>query len=101
MFHSQNLIMICFSNMEAMLDIANRIIALEEKTPVVTSVEAIKLLMKLEIIRNSELYIKMIQFRNFMVHQYEQVDSAILADICKNHLNDFELFIQEIESHEQ
>ncbi|HSM58361.1 MAG TPA: HepT-like ribonuclease domain-containing protein [Candidatus Sulfomarinibacteraceae bacterium] len=39
---------------------------------------------------------KMVQFRNFIVHRYERVDVAILADLVNRQLDDFDQFRQEI-----
>jgi uncharacterized protein YutE (UPF0331/DUF86 family) len=38
----------------------------------------------------------MIQFRNYIVHRYERIDSAVLADILRNHLDDFAAFRDEV-----
>lgn len=38
----------------------------------------------------------MVQFRNFIVHRYERVDVAILADLVNRQLDDFDQFRQEI-----
>jgi uncharacterized protein YutE (UPF0331/DUF86 family) len=38
----------------------------------------------------------MIQFRNFVVHRYERVDSAVLVDIVLNRLGDLTSFRNEI-----
>ena len=41
-------------------------------------------------------YRKIVQFRNFIVHRYERIDSAILVDISNNRLHDFEHFRDEV-----
>lgn len=38
----------------------------------------------------------MIQFRNFIVHRYEQVDIEILVEIVNRRLSDFERFRNEV-----
>lgn len=43
-----------------------------------------------------DAYSKMVQFRNFVVHRYEQVDNAILVDMVNRRLVDFESFRNEI-----
>ncbi|OGV74685.1 MAG: hypothetical protein A3K19_25465 [Lentisphaerae bacterium RIFOXYB12_FULL_65_16] len=49
------------------------------------------------ILKDRSVYVKMIQFRNFIVHRYESIDNAILSDICTHRLDDFETFIREID----
>ena len=36
--------------------------------------------------------------RNLIVHQYEEIDPAILFDLAKNRLNDFRKFRDEIDT---
>ncbi|MCK5438223.1 MAG: DUF86 domain-containing protein [Desulfobulbaceae bacterium] len=43
----------------------------------------------------------MVQFRNFIVHRYEQVDVEILAGMVNRRLNDFKQFRNEILSYAQ
>lgn len=44
-----------------------------------------------------ELYKNMIRYRNLLVHIYHEVDDTITYGIYKRHLDDFELFIEDIE----
>lgn len=81
---------------EIVIDVANRIISLENQAPATNSTEAIKRLEQLKIIKDHNKYIKMVQFRNLIVHRYESIDNATLVDICHNHLTDLEAFITEI-----
>ncbi len=41
----------------------------------------------------------MIRFRNFLVHQYERVDLAILYGIVTSKLEDVEAFIMEVKAY--
>jgi uncharacterized protein YutE (UPF0331/DUF86 family) len=41
-------------------------------------------------------YRKMVQFRNFIVHRYDRVDVAILAEMVNQFLGDFDKFRTEI-----
>jgi len=43
-----------------------------------------------------EAYHRMVQLRNFIVHHYERVDTAILIDIVNRRLGDIERFRDEI-----
>ena len=38
----------------------------------------------------------MVQFRNFIVHRYENIDVEILADIVNQRLGDFDGFRDEV-----
>lgn len=82
---------------ECMLDIANRISSINSLGPHATSMDAMLALQHCGVIRDANDYIVMVKFRNFIVHRYESVDSAILVDICQNRLIDFERFAREIE----
>ena len=83
-------------NIEAVIDIANRIIALLEHPPAPTSFRSLEILQDKGFIADALSYRKMIQFRNFIVHRYESIDGGILLDILQNHLNDFDRFVEEI-----
>jgi len=85
-------------NIEAVIDIANRIIALLDHPPASTSFRSLEILQNKGFIADAQNYRKMIQFRNFIVHRYESIDDGILLDILQNHLDDFDRFLQEIRS---
>ena len=82
---------------EIMIDIAERIIAIKGAGPVATSVEAVKRLVELQIIESEDPYIRIVRFRNLIVHHYEEIDPEILYDIVKNHLEDFRRFRDEMD----
>jgi len=82
---------------ELVVDIAERIIAIEKAGPVATSAEAIEKLVAIGVIKSAQPYAEMVRFRNFIVHQYEEIDPAIIFDIAKNRLEDFRLFRDEID----
>jgi len=79
-----------------MIDIAERILALENCKPSMSSAESIAKLEDLGIIKEAEQYIDMVRFRNFIVHRYEYVDVNILFTIVKKKLPCFEAFVDEI-----
>ena len=81
---------------EIVIDIADRIIAINNAGPVESSANAIDKLVDLKVLQSSEPYIDMIRFRNFIVHQYESVDPAILHNIVTTKLNSFREFAKEI-----
>ena len=81
---------------EIVIDVCQRLIAMADQSPATTGVEAVQRCVKMGALASMEPYRKMIQFRNFIVHRYEQVDLAILVDIVNNRLDDFELFRKEV-----
>ncbi len=83
-------------SIEAVIDIANRIISLLDHPPAPTSFRALEILKDKGVIADALNYRKMIQFRNFIVHRYESINDEILLDILQNHLNDFDRFVEEI-----
>jgi uncharacterized protein YutE (UPF0331/DUF86 family) len=83
---------------EIVIDVAERIIAIEDCGPVSSSADAIEKLAELKIIKFSDTYTNMVRFRNLIVHQYEQIDPAVMFDIIRNHLDDFRKFRDEIDT---
>ena len=81
---------------EVMVDICYRLIALQGQSPPVTSYGAIERCEQLGILASASSYRKMVQFRNLIVHRYEYVEVAVLADIVNHHLLDIDLFRREI-----
>ncbi len=82
---------------EIMIDIAERLIAIKGAGPVATSSDAIRKLVELRIIESENPYIRIVRFRNLIVHHYEEIDPEILYDIAKNHLDDFRRFRDEMD----
>ncbi len=83
---------------EIVIDVAERIIALNNAGPVSTSAEAIEKLVELKILKSTEPYKTMVKFRNLVVHRYEEIEPEILFNIAKNKLDDFRLFRDEIDN---
>jgi uncharacterized protein YutE (UPF0331/DUF86 family) len=81
---------------EIMIDVCQRLIALAGLTPAVTAREAVERCVQLGALSQYDAYHRMVQFRNFIVHHYDRVDTAILADIVNNRLPDVERFRDEI-----
>lgn len=86
---------------EAVIDIAHRIISLESTAPCITAGEALDAIERLHVIDSASLYKPMVQFRNIVVHQYEGVDKEIVVTVLSNHLNDFDRFISEVRNYAQ
>ncbi len=85
-------------SIEVMIDIGERILALNKVAPANTSAENIQKLEELGIIQTADDYNDMIRFRNFIVLRYEKVDVEIVYSIVKNKMNLFEKFVKEIRS---
>ena len=83
---------------EIVIDVAERIIALENAGPTATAVEAIGRLVELNVLKSTQPYNDMVRFRNLIVHQYEEIDPAIIYDIIKNKLDNFRQFRNEIDN---
>ncbi len=83
---------------EIVIDIAERIIAIENAGPVATAAEAIDRLVDLKVIKSSQPYVDMVRFRNLIVHQYEEVDPEIIFSIATKKLESFRQFRNEIDA---
>lgn len=81
---------------EVMIDVSERILALEKVSPRDSAAENLVLLQKMNILRCLPEYISMIKFRNLIVHRYEKVDPEIVYSILQNKLPLFESFIEDI-----
>jgi uncharacterized protein YutE (UPF0331/DUF86 family) len=77
---------------EIVIDIAERIISIENAGPAATAIEALDALVRLRVLPSAQPYANIVRFRNLIVHQYEQIDPSILYDLAKNRLGDFRVF---------
>lgn len=84
---------------EGLIDICQRVLSLKGYTPASTGSETVRRCVQLGVLSSEDPYRRMVQFRNFIVHRYEQVDVAILVDIVNRRLDDFECFIREIRAY--
>lgn len=83
---------------EIMIDICERIIALEGAGPVASAADAVEKLVELRVLASSEPYRSIVRFRNLIVHEYEAINPAMLHEIVSSRLDDFLLFRREIDS---
>ncbi len=72
---------------EAMIDVAERILALNKIPPRNSAAKSMLKLQEMNILVNASKYEEMVRFRNFIVHRYENIDLIIdfthyLAYIC-------------------
>ncbi|MBC2722387.1 MAG: DUF86 domain-containing protein [Desulfosporosinus sp.] len=82
---------------EIVIDIAERIIAVQNAGPAASATEAIEKLVELGVLKSAKSYINMVRFRNLIVHQYEEIDPEILYNLARNQLEDFRQFRNEID----
>jgi uncharacterized protein YutE (UPF0331/DUF86 family) len=81
---------------KVMIDVCQRLIALAGLTPTATAREAVERCVQLGALSRYASYHRTVQFRNFIVHHDEHVDTAILAEIVNRHLPDVECFRDEV-----
>jgi len=82
---------------EIMIDISERIIAIENAGPAATAGEALLALVRLQVLRDVQPYRDMIKFRNLLVHQYAEINPDFLYAIATEKLDDFRAFRSEID----
>ena len=83
-------------SIEVMIDISERILALNKQRPLPTAQENIAKLQELGILSPRPEYVEMVKFRNFIVHRYEKIDLEIIYGILKSKLSLFREFINDI-----
>ncbi len=81
---------------EVMIDISERVLALENISPQETASGNIQKLQEIGIISAKSEYMDVVRFRNFIVHRYEKIDLDIIYAILKNKLHLFDEFVSEI-----
>jgi len=83
---------------EIIIDIAERLIAMNNAGPAATAAESIEKLHILGLIQSVEPYRSMVRLRNLIVHQYEVIDPSLLYSIVTEKLDDFLKFRDEIDA---
>ena len=83
-------------SVEIMIDVSERILAIEKLSPCEKASDNMKKLQELGVIIKADDYMDMVRFRNFIVHRYEYIDLDILLDIATNKIYLFRSFISEI-----
>lgn len=85
---------------QATIDIATNIIRIKKLPSPKISREVFAILEQNSFIskKSSQSMQKMVGFRNIAVHDYQSLNIDIVVNIVKNHLIDFEIFIEEIKS---
>ncbi|MBL7112388.1 MAG: DUF86 domain-containing protein [Bacteroidales bacterium] len=83
-------------SVEVMIDVSERLLALNHISPLRSAAENMKKLQELGILSPRPEYEELVKFRNFIVHRYERIDLEIIYNILKNKLFLFREFIGEI-----
>ncbi len=74
---------------EIIIDVAERIIAIERAGPVASAADALARLQTFGAIQDAEPYVGIVRFRNLIVHEYEEIDPRLLYTLATIRLNDF------------
>lgn len=82
------------------VDISHRVAAMAE-APVNGATHAVEQCVQLGALSQTDAYRQIADFWSFIMHQYDQIDSAILVDMVNRRLEDFERFEQEISDYIQ
>ena len=82
---------------EILIDIAERIIALEDAGPVESATGAIEKLHQIGVLGSPEPYRSIVRFRNLIVHEYAEIQPDLLYKVLRENLGDFARFRQEID----
>ena len=83
---------------EIMIDIAERILALEKAGPAAYASDAMKKNEAIGVVKSAKTYEQMVKFRNLIVHEYEEIDHEVLYDVIVNKLDDFDHFRDEVDT---
>jgi uncharacterized protein YutE (UPF0331/DUF86 family) len=81
---------------ESMIDVAERILAVQHLVPADTAAQNLKRLQEIGILRDVDRFAEMVRFRNFIVHRYEQIEPQIVYSLAKTKLSCFHDFVAEI-----
>jgi uncharacterized protein YutE (UPF0331/DUF86 family) len=86
------------TSIEAMLDIANHIIARNRWGKVESNRDSFEILYQNRIIDKNDIetYFLMAKFRNRIVHMYIEVDNETIYNVLQNNLKDIKRFIDTI-----
>jgi uncharacterized protein YutE (UPF0331/DUF86 family) len=84
---------------EIMVDLCQRLISLHGESPAMTGKEAIDRCVAIGALSSAETFGRIVQFRNFIVHRYEDIDLDILVEILNHRLDAFHAFRVEIQAY--
>lgn len=73
---------------EIIIDSCQRILSVRGETPAATAGDAVDRCIALGAFADRPAYRQMVRFRNLIVHKYDIVESAVLAEIVNERLSD-------------
>jgi uncharacterized protein YutE (UPF0331/DUF86 family) len=82
---------------EIIIDIAERIIAIEHAGPTASAADALTRLQTLGVVRDAQPYIGIVRFRNLIAHEYEEIDPKLLFTLATTRIGDLLAFRDEID----
>ena len=84
--------------LEAMLDLGRHILARGFAEPVTEYKDVAKGLLKREVLpeKEGELLLKMVGYRNRMVHFYHEITAQELHEICRDHLDEIKAVLDKL-----
>ncbi|MEM7125758.1 MAG: DUF86 domain-containing protein [Chloroflexota bacterium] len=83
------------------VDISQRVASISACAPVSSATSAVERCMQIGALSQYDPYRQIADFWNYIVHQYEQIDTAVLVDMVNRRLTDYEQFGEEIRSYIQ
>ena len=85
---------------EVIIDVSDRLVALEMRGPCSSAREVIEELVNLGILKSADPYAKMVGFRNVIVHRYDAVNPSLLYEFATTRMQDFQRFKEEVLQHQ-
>lgn len=84
-------------SVEIVIDICERIIALAGAGPVASASDAVRRAADLGVLSSVDPYVDMVKLRNLIVHEYEEIDPALLYELATARLAVFRRFRDELD----
>lgn len=82
---------------QIVIDIAERLIALNAAGPVATAADALTRIAELGLIASADRYIPIIRFRKLIVHEYDEIDPRIVYRALSTGIDDLKAFRDELD----
>lgn len=83
------------------VDISERVASLAGSTSITSATGAVERCIQIGALSQTDAYRQIADFWSFIVHQYDQIDAAVLVDMVNRRLEDFEQFEREISEYVQ
>lgn len=83
------------------VDISHRVASVADSATITSAAHAVEECIQLGALSRTDAYRQIADFWGFVVHQYDQIDAAVLVDMVNRRLDDFEQFEREISAYIQ